>query len=108
MSSRDLTDALEALTNTSRYGGGLPEATARGAVASVKASAVPATSPKDSSGGGITAPLTETAYADRTWWPGKNVKTTDGLFTINQRCLKSINFNDAAGKEVVMNFKDNA
>lgn len=57
---------------------------------------------KGGSGGGIDSPLTETAYADRTWFSA-GIKSTDGLFTLP--AIKSIKMTDAGNNEVILNFK---
>lgn len=55
-----------------------------------------------SGGGGIDSPLTETAYADRTWYSA-GIKSTDGLFTLP--AIKSIKMTDAGNNEVILNFE---
>ena len=62
----------------------------------------------DTSGGqGIASPLTETAYADRTWHAAVHTLTsTDGLFTIEYSCQESLTMTDANNSQVVLQFDD--
>jgi len=60
-----------------------------------------------SGGPGIASPLTETAYADRTWHAAVHTLTsTDGLFTIEYSCLESLTMTDANNSQVVLQFDD--
>jgi hypothetical protein len=51
-------------------------------------------------GGGIASPLTETAYADRTFFTAATIQSSDGIFTLNVSRLNTINFTDANGSPV--------
>ena len=97
--SKDLSDALESLTATSRFGGVLPDPPARGAKPAQASAAKNAGKPGGSSAG-IASPLTETSFAARefhaTAW-----KTSDGLFTLP--AIKKLTFTDADGNAVVIN-----
>ncbi len=57
-------------------------------------------------GGGIASPLTETAYAGRTWHPAQTLTSTDGVFTFAVRFIKTIGMTDANGAPVSLEFKD--
>lgn len=57
-------------------------------------------------GGSIASPLTETAYADRTFWTQKTLLSSDGIFVLKWTPIKSVKFTDANSSEVVMNYKD--
>ena len=104
MSSRDLTEALEQLTGTSRYGGQtLPDAPARGAK---PAQASSAKNLGSASGGGLASPLTETAYSAREWHPARYVTSSDGIFRLQIRAVKKISFTDAGGNSADLIFKD--
>ncbi len=107
--SKDLTAALDALTReaagqTSRVDKSLPAAPVAPAIPARSGTGKPA--PVASGTGAIASPLTETAFADRTWWASRNKTSTDGLFTLAHTPLKSIKFADANTAEVVINFAD--
>ena len=55
---------------------------------------------------GIASPLTETAYADRTWHTEQNVTSTDGLFTLQVRAVNAITMTDANGSQVQLVLAD--
>lgn len=55
--------------------------------------------------GGIASPLTETAYADRTFHPEQAMTSTDGIFTLKIKPVKTINLTDAGGAAVTIEFK---
>ena len=103
----DFLAAFQALT----FGGGtytpkkLPAAKAAPDIPDRSGASAPIATP-GRSGGGIASPLTETAYADRTWWDSRVTATPDGLFTLAWTPLKSIKMQDAGSEEVVLNFKD--
>ena len=61
--------------------------------------------PKYSTGDGIASPLTETAYADRTYWADKTITSTDGLITIVIAPIKQMKFTDANNQVVVFDYK---
>lgn len=56
---------------------------------------------------GISSPLTETNYADREFYTTYTLTSTDGLFVMELRRIKTMKFVDAAGRPVQMDFKDN-
>lgn len=58
------------------------------------------------SGSGIASPLTETNYADRTFHTTFTMSSTDGLFVLELRRVKSMNFLDANNKALTLEFKD--
>ncbi len=51
------------------------------------------------------AQLVETAYADRTFHDTVNMTSTDGLFTLKVKPIKSIKFADTSGNAVVFQYK---
>lgn len=57
------------------------------------------------SGGGIASPLTETLYSVRTYHPETSVTSTDGVFTLNVKRIKTINFKDANNNAVQIELK---
>ena len=59
-----------------------------------------------SSGGGIASPLTETAYADRTWWASRTTSTPDGLLQEAWAPLKTLKMTDANSDVVDFGFAD--
>jgi len=56
-------------------------------------------------GGGIASPLTETAFADRTYWADKTITSTDGLIVIVIAPIKQMKFTDANDQSVVFDYK---
>lgn len=104
--AKDLTAALHALTEqargqTSRDDVALPAGRPVSAIPSRSGTAVPG----GGTSGAIASPLTETDYADRTFWTTQNMTSTDGLFTLKIKPIKSVKFNDANLNEVVMNYQ---
>jgi hypothetical protein len=55
---------------------------------------------------GIASPLTEAQYTDREWHPPRVIYSTDGLFSIRLRHIKTLKMADAADNEVVFEFAD--
>lgn len=75
--------------------GGVPSSTAR----------VDYTPPANAGGGGgIASPLTETAYAERTFWPETTITSVDGLLSFKVKPIKQIKQRDANAAEVVQQF----
>ena len=56
--------------------------------------------------GGIASPLTETAYGDRTWYAERTIASSDGIWSLKIKPLKSIKLTDANSAEVVINLKN--
>lgn len=105
MRSKDVTDALTALT--SQFDANVvPSMRERGAAPAAR-SGEPIVQGQDGAGGGATGayPLTETSYAARQWWPEKTVTTTDGLFAIRFKPIKQITFLDANSQTMTFNYK---
>lgn len=103
MSGKDLTEALRALTEQGQGGAaGPPAMKARGAAGIVRASALLG---GPSSDAGIASPLVETAYADRTFHANSTITSSDGLFTLIIKPVKTIKFKDAASRDVMIEFK---
>lgn len=101
--SKDLTEALRAIMEGN--GTEKPEPMpARGNVSKVKSSAALYKTGKDNSGG-VASPLTETAYADRTFHPEYEIYSSDGLFTLKIKPVASMKFTDANSETVVINFQ---
>lgn len=102
--SKDLTAALDALMqqNTANI---IEAPKERGAAPRSTGAAKPADPPKSPSSGGIASPLTETAYANRTWYAEQIIVSTDGLFSMKIKAVKSVEFTDANGGNVVLQFK---
>lgn len=100
--SKDLTEALAALTEQSSSGQRDPMA-ARGAVGTSKSSAL---LPGGSAVGGSTGSnMTETSYQDRTWHPAVIMPSTDGILFARLVPAKTIKFADAGGNQFVYEFK---
>jgi hypothetical protein len=59
--------------------------------------------PAAASGGGAW-PITEASYLDRTYWPPRDLISSDGLIRIDVTPIKSIKFIDADGVAAVMEF----
>lgn len=66
----------------------------------------PAPGNSSSSGGaGIASPLTEKAYADRTYHSAKTITSSDGIFTLVVNPAKKLIFYDANGEKVEVIFQ---
>jgi len=110
MSSKDLSEALRALTERgqSADGAGPAAMKARGAAG---ISRVGALLGGDAATSGIASPLVETAYADRTFHANQTITrsqrstSADGLFTLVIKPVKTIRFKDAAARDVTIEFK---
>ena len=104
MSSKDLSEALRALTERgqSADGAGPAAMKARGAAG---ISRVGALLGGDAATSGIASPLVETAYADRTFHANQTITSSDGLFTLVIKPVKTIRFKDAAARDVTIEFK---
>lgn len=102
MADQSISDLLPQLSNTpgTRADKKLPEAPLAPPIPARSGSAPRIK--KTSGGGGIDSPLTETAYADRTWFSA-GIKSTDGLFELP--AIQSIKMTDAGNNEVILNFK---
>lgn len=63
--------------------------------------------PSGEGGTGILSPLTETQFADRTYQTDTQVimVSTDGLFIMEVKPIKSINFTDDGGQDVQLVFQ---
>ena len=103
----DLSAALDALTK----GGGtrtdrVLEAPRQAPPIPSRSGASPRlTSGSGTSGGGIASPLVENAYAERTFHGDKTILSTDGLYAIKIKPVKTVRFLDANGAAVVMEYK---
>lgn len=62
--------------------------------------------PAGATGGAIASPLTETAYADRVFWPENTLTSSDGFFTLKWKPIKQVKFQDANSEDVILNFQD--
>ena len=107
--AKDLTAALDRLT---KEAAGTTTRTDKVLNSGREATPIPArvgsAGPKygDGANGGIASPLTETAYADRTFWTGKTITSTDGLITIAISPIKQMTFKDANNEEVIFDYKE--
>lgn len=98
--SKDLTDALAALTESANASKPDPMPT-RGALPAAKSAAVlGGSAPK--TGGGIASPLVELSYASRQYHADKNLTSTDGMVTLVWSPLYQINLVDANNNAVVV------
>lgn len=61
--------------------------------------------PKVEASGGIASPLTELP-GRREYYPPCLIKSSDGLFAIEQQSLKKAAFTDKDGNEIVIEFSD--
>lgn len=107
--SRDLTDALDALTQAGDASvNALPAPKARGAKSRVTSAGVDApvqASSGDSGGAGAIGDYTETAYADRQYYADKEIDTTDGVFCFKLKPIKLIKMKDKDNLVVTLGFK---
>lgn len=105
--AKDLTEALAQLSNnaagsSSRQDTVLPAVKGKSAIPSRTGTG----KPKSGQGGSIAGPLTETAYASRTYWTDKTIASSDGLLALKIKPIKSISFLDANDSPLVMNYKE--
>lgn len=101
--SKDLTDALRELME--KNGQRDVETLKPRGSASRVTSAAPTTAAEKKTGGGIASPLTETAFADRTYHPQTVLTTSDGFLSIVLRPLNKVKFTDANGDPVEIIYK---
>ena len=101
--AKDLTEALRQLTEG---GAGQTSRTDKTLPATRAAPAIPArtgsSGPKAGAGGTIASPLTETAYANRSYHSPKTITSTDGLLTWEVEPIHHIYFTDLNGSAVEM------
>jgi len=104
MSGKDLTEALRALMESGQAAApdAPPAMKTRGAAGVSRASALLGGTDSTS---GIASPLVETAYADRTFHANTTITSSDGLFTLIIKPVKTIKFKDAASRDVTIEFK---
>lgn len=104
MSGKDLTDAVRALTEPAQGAAATapPAMKARGAAGIARASALLG---GESGNAGIASPLVETAYAGRTFHADTTITSSDGLFTLIIKPVRTIMFRDAAARDVMIEFK---
>lgn len=101
--SKDLTDALREMMQQ-HDANVVPAPQPRGAAPkAVSAARLPGGS--GSSAAGWVSPLTEVAYAARTWHPEKLIVSSDGIFALRVRAVKDVTLTDAAATEVKFDFK---
>lgn len=105
--AKDLTAALHALTEeangqSSRKDTVLPPAKP---VAPIPERVGQSANTPSAGTGGIASPLVETAYADRTWHANTALLTTDGVFALLVRRVKTVNYEDARRAPVVIENK---
>lgn len=81
----------------------LPPLGARGGFPAASGRATPEPG-KGGGGGGIDGPLDEGAAQRREYHPEKNILSSDGVFAIKLKPLKSITMKDKKGREVVLRF----
>lgn len=102
MSSKDLTDALAALSAPSNAAPREPMA-ARGAADAAKASAL--LPGGVGAAGGSSSNMTETSYADRTWHSAVLMPSSDGILFARLLPVKTVKFSDASGNQFTYEFK---
>ncbi|WP_150428880.1 hypothetical protein [Dechloromonas sp. CZR5] len=104
MSSKDLTEALAALTEQGVSSKKEPMVP-RGSVTSTKSSALLPGGAATGRGGSSGADLTELSYASRTWHDAVLMPSTDGILFARLVPAKTVKFVDAGGNQVVYEFK---
>lgn len=65
----------------------------------------PKVNEKRATTGGVASPLVETDFNSREWHPESTITSTDGIFTLKVKRAKKINFTDASGAPVEIEFK---
>ena len=101
--SKDLTEALRAIVEAEGLEKPVPMPV-RGNASKSKSAAALYKTGKDT-GGGVASPLTETAYADRTFHAEYEIYSSDGLFSLKIKPVASMKFLDANSETVILNFK---
>lgn len=106
--AKDLTEALRQLTEggagqTSRTDKTLPPAAIKSDILPRTGSSPPIV--KSYGGESIASPLTETAYADRTYHASKTITSSDGLITWVVDPIKEVSFKDANDASVKIIYK---
>ena len=74
--------------------------------APIPASAGKAPNGSPAAGGTGGGDLTEKDFSQRTYWPDRTLKSTDGVITWVYRPPKAVVMTDAAGKTVVLTFAE--
>lgn len=62
--------------------------------------------PRGATGSGITSPLTETAYSDRTFHPPRVLTVASGWFQFEVRDIQTMKFKDGDGNPLTLNFSE--
>lgn len=109
---KNLNDSISALTSnsagqTSHAPRVLPPAPQPAPIPARTGQSTPSSS-SSASAGGIASPLTETAYADREWYVEQTISSSDGMFNIRIKPIKSLKFTDANHATVVLEFAEKA
>lgn len=104
---KNLNDSISALTSnsagqTSHAPRVLPPAPQPAPIPARTGKSTPSSS--SASAGGIASPLTETAYADREWHAEQTISSSDGMFNIRVKPIKTLKFTDANGAPVALEF----
>lgn len=103
--SKDLTEAMRAIMEGDQTPAPY-EPKARGIVPKEKSAAALSQPPgKASEGGSIASPLTETAFADRTFHPQTVLTTPDGFMALIIKPVNKITFTDANSSVVEIVYK---
>lgn len=105
---KNLNDSLRSLTSnsagqTSYVDRVLPPAPQPAPIPARTGQSTPSSS-SSASAGGIASPLTETAYADREWYAEQTIRSSDGMFNIRVKPIKTLKFTDANSAPVVLEF----
>lgn len=105
--AKDLTAALHDLTEqargqTSRRDTTLPSGIPVSAIPERVGTALPG----GQTGGSIASPLTEVSYVSRTYWDDVTITSTDGIFTMVEKPIKSMSFTDPNDNSLVINYAE--
>lgn len=109
--ARDLTEALDTLVRRKLNGSdnsdnSIPAAKDRGGSPPQTSSQLDAAGKGGGSKQGINSPLTETVWADREFFEDTLISSTDGIFVLRIAQIRTQKFTDAAGENVVFNYKE--
>lgn len=99
--SKDLTDALAALTEAASASK-LDPMPVRGAIPAAKSAAVLGGAAPKSTGGGVASPLVEMSYAARQYHADKTLTSTDGMVTLVWSPLYQLSLTDANNNPVII------
>jgi hypothetical protein len=102
---KDLKESANRLVVTRKPRTALPAPVVRAPIEAVVGFAEPQQPAAPSGVSGIASPLTETAFEQREYWAEQSITTSDGIFTLNIKRVKTIKFKDSRNAAVQLSLK---